>query len=409
MVKVNPFSAIHPRADLAEQIAVLPYDVVDSKEAAAFAEGNPYSYFRIDRSEIELPELASPYDPKVYEKAAANLQKFLAEGWFVEDGEPTYYLYELTMNGRSQTGIVATTSIQEYLDGKIKKHEFTRPEKEQDRMNHIRTCDADTSPIFLCYRQQQAIKKLVDQWKETHPVFCEFSHMYDVHHRVWQIKDEAVISALQEAFEHIPALYIADGHHRTESAVKVGLEKRAAHTATPESEQFLSILFPDEELAIYEYNRVINVSVPSDFLAQLAPSFTVEKSTYQKPQQKGQFNLYFGNHWYRLTAKEAIQSDDPVAGLDVSLLQEHVIAPIFGITDVRTDKRIDFVGGIRGAEELVKRVDSGEWQIAVELYPTQMADLLSVADANQIMPPKSTWFEPKLLSGLFVYDLKTKK
>ena len=232
--------------------------------------------------------------------------------------------------------------------------------------------------------------------------------MYDVHHRVWQIKDEAVISALQEAFEHIPALYIADGHHRTESAVKVGLEKRAAHTATPESEQFLSILFPDEELAIYEYNRVINVSVPSDFLAQLAPSFTVEKSTYQKPQQKGQFNLYFDNQWYRLTAKEAIQSDDPVAGLDVSLLQEHVIAPIFGITDVRTDKRIDFVGGIRGAEELVKRVDSGEWQIAVELYPTQMADLLSVADANQIMPPKSTWFEPKLLSGLFVYDLKTK-
>ncbi len=409
MVKVNPFAAIHPRADLAEQIAVLPYDVVDSKEAAAFAEGNPYSYFRIDRSEIELPELASPYDPKVYEKAAANLQKFLAEGWFVEDGEPTYYLYELTMNGRSQTGIVATTSIQEYLDGKIKKHEFTRPEKEQDRMNHIRTCDADTSPIFLCYRQQQAIKKLVDQWKETYPVFCEFSHMYDVHHRVWQIKDEAVISALQEAFEHVPALYIADGHHRTESAVKVGLEKRAEQAATPESEQFLSILFPDEELAIYEYNRVINVSVPSDFLAQLAPSFTVEKSTYQKPQQKGQFNLYFDNHWYRLTAKEAIQSDDPVAGLDVSLLQEHVIAPIFGITDVRTDKRIDFVGGIRGAGELVKRVDSGEWQIAVELYPTQMADLLNVADANQIMPPKSTWFEPKLLSGLFVYDLKTKK
>jgi len=306
MVKVNPFAAIHPRADLAEQIAVLPYDVVDSKEAAAFAEGNPYSYFRIDRSEIELPELASPYDPKVYEKAAANLQKFLAEGWFVEDGEPTYYLYELTMNGRSQTGIVATTSIQEYLDGKIKKHEFTRPEKEQDRMNHIRTCDADTSPIFLCYRQQQAIKKLVDQWKETHPVFCEFSHMYDVHHRVWQIKDKAVISALQEAFEHVPALYIADGHHRTESAVKVGLEKRAEHTATPESEQFLSILFPDEELAIYEYNRVINVSVPSDFLAQLAPSFTVEKSTYQKPQQKGQFNLYFDNHWYRLTAKKNI-------------------------------------------------------------------------------------------------------
>jgi len=409
MVKVNPFAAIHPRADLAEQIAVLPYDVVDSKEAAAFAEGNPYSYFRIDRSEIELPELASPYDPKVYEKAAANLQKFLAEGWFVEDGEPTYYLYELTMNGRSQTGIVATTSIQEYLDGKIKKHEFTRPEKEQDRMNHIRACDADTSPIFLCYRQQQAIKKLVDQWKETYPVFCEFSHMYDVHHRVWQIKDEAVISALQEAFEHVPALYIADGHHRTESAVKVGLEKRAEQAATPESEQFLSILFPDEELAIYEYNRVINVSVPSDFLAQLAPSFTVEKSTYQKPQQKGQFNLYFDNHWYRLTAKEAIQSDDPVAGLDVSLLQEHVIAPIFGITDVRTDKRIDFVGGIRGAGELVKRVDSGEWQIAVELYPTQMADLLNVADANQIMPPKSTWFEPKLLSGLFVYDLKTKK
>lgn len=407
MVSVHPFRVIHPKPDFAAKMAVLPYDVVDTQEAAAFAKDNPYSYFRIDRAEIDLPNLDSVYDPKVYAKAAENLKQFLQAGWLVEDKEATYYLYELTMNGRSQTGIVATTAIQEYLDGKIKKHEFTRPEKEQDRMNHIRACDADTSPIFLSYRQQDSIKQLIEHWKHTHATLYDFTHVYDVRHRVWQIDDPTVIQTLQSAFEKVPALYIADGHHRTESAVKIGLEKRANGTATPESEQFLAILFPDEELAIYEYNRVINVPIPENFMEQLAPAFTVEKIEYQKPQQKGQINCYHENQWYRLTVKESIQSDDPVAGLDVSLLQEYVIAPIFGITDVRTDKRIDFVGGIRGAEELVKRVDSGAWQLAFELYPTQMADLLNVADANQIMPPKSTWFEPKLLSGLFVYDLKT--
>lgn len=407
MVTVHPFRAIRPTADLAQQVAVLPYDVIDSDEAAAYAKGNPFSYFHIDRAEIDCPDIASPYDERVYQTAKANLTAFLAEGWLVEDEAPAYYLYTLTMNGRRQTGIVATTSIQEYLDGQIKKHEFTRPEKEVDRMNHIRACDADTSPIFLSYRQTPTLKQLVADWQAEVEPMIDFVSFYEVRHQVWPIAEATFIAQIQQAFTEVPALYIADGHHRTESAVKIGLEKRAQGTATPESERFLAILFPEDELAIWEYNRVVKGTVPSDFLEQLTPYFSVEEVPYQKPRQKGEINLYHEHKWYRLVAKKAIQTSDPVAGLDVSLLQNYVIQPMFGIADVRTDKRIDFIGGIRGADELVKRVDSGEWQVAFELYPTQMTDLLAVADANQIMPPKSTWFEPKLLSGLFLYALKT--
>ncbi|NQE02602.1 DUF1015 domain-containing protein [Enterococcus gallinarum] len=405
MVQVFPFKAIRPQTDLAEKIAELPYDVVNTQEAAAYAAGNPYSYFHIDRSEIDLPNIA-PYDPQVYAKAAENLAAFREKNWLIQDNAPSYYLYELTMAGRSQTGLVVCTSIEDYVAGKIKKHEFTRPEKEVDRINHIQACDANTSPIFLSYRQPESLKKTIQDWQSHHQPIYDFTSYHEVHHRVWLIDDSAAIAALSQEFSAIDALYIADGHHRTESAVKVGLQKRKEKDNSEESERFLAILFPENELAIWEYNRVVNVPIPDHFFDHLAEKFHIEKPTSSKPSQKGTFYLYLGHEWFSLTIKEA--GNDAVESLDVSLLQKNILAPLLGIEDVRTDKRIDFVGGIRGPEELERMVDSGEWTMAFLMYPTQMKDLLAVADANEIMPPKSTWFEPKLLSGLFLHDLETK-
>lgn len=406
MVQVRPFRAIRPKEELAKEVAVLPYDVVDSKEAKEYAKGNPYSYFHIDRAEIDLENLESPYEARVYQKAAENLAKFLENGWLKQEDEAAYYLYRLTMNGRKQTGIVATTSIQEYLDGKIKKHEYTRPEKEVDRMNHIRACNADTSPIFLSYRQTKPLETIMKEWPQSHVPLYRFTSFYDVTHEVWAIDDVEVIAQIEAAFQEVPALYIADGHHRTESAVKIGLEKREQKTATPESEAFLSILFPETELAIYEYNRIVNVPIEkTQLFEQLAKVFEINEIGYQKPRKKGEINLFLDDTWYQLVVKEDLRSTDPAASLDVAYLQEQVLTPLFGIEDVRTDKRIDFVGGIRGEKELEKKVFSPDWVLAFEMYPTQMSDLLGVADAGEIMPPKSTWFEPKLLSGLFIYSL----
>ena len=406
MVQVRPFRAIRPKEELAKEVAVLPYDVVDSKEAKEYAKDNPYSYFHIDRAEIDLEDLESPYEARVYQKAAENLAKFLENGWLKQEAKAAYYLYRLTMNGRKQTGIVATTSIQEYLDGKIKKHEYTRPEKEVDRMNHIRACNADTSPIFLSYRQTKPLETIMKEWPQTHVPLYRFTSFYDVTHEVWAIDDASVIAQIEAAFTEVPALYIADGHHRTESAVKIGLEKREQQLATPESEAFLSILFPETELAIYEYNRIVNVPVEkAQLLEQLTEVFEINEIGYQKPSKKGEINLFLDDTWYQLVVKEELRSTDPAASLDVAYLQEQVLTPLFGIEDVRTDKRIDFVGGIRGEKELEKKVSSPDWVLAFEMYPTQMSDLLGVADASEIMPPKSTWFEPKLLSGLFIYSL----
>jgi uncharacterized protein (DUF1015 family) len=405
MVQVFPFKAIRPQSDLAEKIAELPYDVVNTQEAAAYAAENPYSYFHIDRSEIDLPGI-SPYDPQVYAKAAENLAAFREKSWLIQDNTPAYYLYELTMAGRSQTGLVVCTSIEDYVAGKIKKHEFTRPEKEIDRINHIQACDANTSPIFLSYRQPESLRQTIQDWQKHHQPIYDFTSYHEVDHRVWLIDDSAVIETLSQAFLKIDALYIADGHHRTESAVKVGLQKRAEKTNSEESDRFLAILFPENELAIWEYNRIVNVPIPENFLAHLGEKFIIEKPTSKKPAQKGTLYLYLAQEWFSLTIKEA--GTDAVGSLDVSLLQQNILAPLLGIEDVRTDKRIDFVGGIRGPEELERLVDSGEWTMAFLMYPTQMQDLLAVADANEIMPPKSTWFEPKLLSGLFLHDLETK-
>lgn len=408
MVEVHPFKAIRPAEELADKVAALPYDVVNSAEAKDLAEGNPYSFFHIDKAEIDLPTDLSPYDPQVYQKAADNLAAFLKEGWLKKEVDNFYYLYELIMDGRSQTGLVACTSIDDYVAGKIKKHEFTRPEKEVDRINHIKACDANTSPIFLSYRSDETIQELLKSWKADHTPVYDFTSYHDVTHKVWVIDEAAVIEQLEQAFNKVNALYIADGHHRTESAVKVGLEKRENGEESPESSNFLSIIFPDDELAIWEYNRVLKVAPLAGFFEQLAENFTVEKSGVKKPAAVGQVQMYLDNDWYTLTVKPEKVTNDPVERLDVSLLQNYVFDQIFDIKDVRTDKRIDFIGGIRGTEELEKLVDSGDWQLAFSMYPTAMSDLLSVADAGKIMPPKSTWFEPKLLSGLFMHDLETK-
>lgn len=408
MVQVRPFRAIRPKSNLASQIAELPYDVIDTNEARNLAKDNPYSYFHIDRSEIAFDDQMNPYAKEVYQKANEVLQQFLAEDWFVKEDKPCFYLYELTMAGRTQTGIAANTAIEDYVNDLIKKHEFTRPAKEEDRMNHIRYCDANTSPIFLSYREPEAMQQIVQAWKVQHAPIYDFEKYHQVRHRLWVIDDLAVIEQITAIFEQVNALYIADGHHRAASAVKVGLEKRENQTASAESEYFLSIIFPENELHILEYNRVINIVPPADFFQRLAEYFTVTPTTQIKAQQKGEFKLYYNQQWYTLTFNEALRPDDAVNGLDVAVLQKYVIEGIFGITDVRVDSRIDFVGGIRGSEELVRLVDGQKWQVAIAMYPTSMHDLLAVADAKQIMPPKSTWFEPKLLSGLLIHDLETR-
>ena len=408
MVDVQPFRAIRPNEQLASQVACLPYDVIDTNEARVESQDNPYSYYHIDRSEIAFDDDFNPYDPKVYELANQTLQQFLQKGWLKKEDKPCFYLYELTMDGRKQTGIAASTSIDDYVNDQIKKHEFTRPAKEQDRINHIKACDANTSPIFLSYRQPQAMQHLVEEWKANHAPVYDFTKYHGVTHRLWVVDDEATVAQMVALFAQVPALYIADGHHRAASAVKVGLEKRAQDQASAESGYFLSIIFPEQELKILEYNRVINVTPPTDFLERLAKIFTIQPTSETKSQQKGEFKLYFQNQWYTLTLDESLRPTDAVEGLDVAVLQKYVIEDIFGIMDVRTDARIDFVGGIRGSEELARLVDSGAFQVAFALYPTSMQDLLAVADDNQIMPPKSTWFEPKLLSGLLLHDLETR-
>lgn len=408
MVDVQPFRAIRPNEQLASQVACLPYDVIDTNEARVESQDNPYSYYHIDRSEIAFDDDFNPYDPKVYELANQTLQQFLQKGWLKKEDKPCFYLYELTMDGRKQTGIAASTSIDDYVNDQIKKHEFTRPAKEQDRINHIKACDANTSPIFLSYRQPQAMQHLVEEWKANHAPVYDFTKYHGVTHRLWVVDDEATVAQMVALFAQVPALYIADGHHRAASAVKVGLEKRAQDQASTESDYFLSIIFPEQELKILEYNRVINVTPPADFLERLAKIFTIQPTSETKSQQKGEFKLYFQNQWYTLTLDESLRPTDAVEGLDVAVLQKYVIEDIFGIMDVRTDARIDFVGGIRGSEELARLVDSGAFQVAFALYPTSMQDLLAVADDNQIMPPKSTWFEPKLLSGLLLHDLETR-
>lgn len=411
MAVVKPFICIRPAKEHAAEVAALPYDVYNRKEACAAVKGNPLSFLNIDRAETQFSDDVDTYADCVYEKARELLDSQIADGIYVTDAGDHYYLYELTMDGRSQTGIVACCSIDDYVNGVIKKHENTREEKELDRIRHVDTVNAQTGPIFLAYRQNIALKETVAEEK-TKPALYDFVSDDGIRHRVWRIDGADRTDAIEAAFAAIPSTYIADGHHRAASAVKVGLKRRTKHpgyTGEEPFNYFLSVLFPDEELMILPYNRVVrdlNGMSTEQFFEKLKEKFELEeigKEPYA-PVQKGTFGMYLDGTWYALKILPQYRSADPVKGLDVSILQDHLLAPVLGIGDPRTDKRIDFIGGIRGLKELERRVGE-DMEVAFSMYPTSIEELLSVADAGLLMPPKSTWFEPKLRSGLFIHRL----
>lgn len=411
MAEIRAFRGIRPAAGKEANIAALPYDVYNREEARKAVEGKPLTFLRIDRAETQLSEETDIYAPEVYQKAKELLWGMVENGDFVQDDKPCYYLYELTMNGRSQTGIVACASIDDYLNGMIKKHENTRREKEEDRVRHVDICDAQTGPIFLAYRNQESLKKIVADVKTGAALF-DFTSEDGIRHRGWKIADTEKISAIYEAFHQMNALYIADGHHRAASAVRVGVKRREEHpgyTGEEEFNYFLSVIFPDDELMIMDYNRVVrelNGLTPEEFLSGIKKVFDVEKlDKAEHPKRKGQVTLFLEDKWYLLTLKPEYENCDPVEGLDVSILQKQILEPVLGIQDPKTDKRIDFVGGIRGLSELERRVHT-DMKVAFAMYPTSIGELFAVADAGLLMPPKSTWFEPKLRSGLFIHALK---
>lgn len=422
MAVVKPFCCIRPDIQAAPKVAALPYDVYNRKEACQAVEGNPLSFLNIDRAETQFPDSVSTYDDCVYDKAAELLQKRIQDGTFLRDQEECYYLYRLTMNGRSQTGIVACSSIDDYLQGVIKKHENTREEKELDRIRHVDVTNAQTGPIFLAYRTDPRLEEIVKAVLKTVPLY-DFVSEDGIGHQVWRIGETEIISQIEEAFADIPSTYIADGHHRAASAVKVGLKRRqqaAAKTAEsgmqsaedPKNaphEFFLSVLFPADQLFILPYNRVLkdlNGLTKEAFFQQIRKNFEVVcvGTTPYQPKEKAVFGMYLDRTWYELRTKKHCLSEDPVKGLDVSILQDMLLAPVLGIGDPRTDSRIDFIGGIRGLKELERRVEE-DMTVAFSMYPTSIEELFQVADAELLMPPKSTWFEPKLRSGLFLHEL----
>ncbi len=414
MATIRPFMGIRPQAEYAEAVAALPYDVMNSEEAREMVKGKPYSFLHIDKAEVDLPQDTDIYSDAVYAKAKENLEDMIAQGVFMQDLLPNLYIYRLTMNGKSQTGLVACTSIDEYLNGTIKKHELTRADQEADRIRHVDTLNANTGPIFLAYKNNETARVIIEGWKASNQPVYDFVSEDGIGHTVWVVDSDTEIGILVDSFRQVENLYIADGHHRNASAVKVGLKRRELkelYTGEEEYNYYLSVLFPADELKIMDYNRVVkdlNGHTSEEFLALLTTKFEVAPYLGEgqlKPVQPHQFGLYLEGKWFSLTTKREVLSDDPVLGLDVSILQKEVLEPILAIGDPRTDKRIDFVGGIRGLAELEKRVDSGEMKLAFSLYPTSMDELMSVADAERIMPPKSTWFEPKLRSGLFLHDL----
>ncbi len=412
MAIFKPFNAIRPVPEKAQAVAALPYDVMNSDEAREMVVGKPYSFLHVDKAEIDLDRSIDLYDKKVYLKAKENLDKLVTDGICKQDSTPCIYIYRQIMNGRSQTGLVGCTAIDDYINNVIKKHELTRADKEADRINHVDYCDANTGPIFLTYREDDFINTTVENWKKNHePVYDFVSE--GVSNTVWVIDCQETLKAITEKFAGIDYLYIADGHHRAASAVKVGnmrREQNPDYTGEEEFNFFLAVLFPSDELEIMDYNRVmkdLNGYSSAEFMEKIEEVFDVEAvgSTAYKPEAKHSFGMLLDGTWYKLTAKDGtFDPNDPVDQLDVSILQKNVIAPIFGIEDPRTDKRIDFIGGIRGLGELERRVNT-DMRIAFSMYPTTLDDLMDIADAGEIMPPKSTWFEPKLLSGLFIHKL----
>lgn len=411
---IRPFKGYRPKQDLCSKVAALPYDVMTSEEARKMVKDNPYSFLHIDKAEIDLPPEIDHYSDVVYQKAKDNLWNMIEKGIYIQDKKPVLYIYQLTMKCKSQTGLVACTSIDEYIENKIKKHELTRADKEEDRIRHVDTCNANTGPIFLTYKNKTSIDGIINKVIENEPIY-DFRADDGIKHTVWLIDNNEVINNLINEFKCVPSLYIADGHHRNASAVKVGLKRRQNnpnYTGNEEFNYYLSVIFPDNQLYIMDYNRVVkdlNGLSNEEFIAEISKKFYV--SEYKgneccKPCEKHTFGMYLDKKWYLLKAKDAIVNEnDTVACLDVSILQNELLAPILGIGDPRTDKRIDFVGGIRGLKELENRVDSGEMKVAFSMYPTTMEQLMNIADDNKIMPPKSTWFEPKLRSGIFIHEL----
>lgn len=406
MITITPFRALRPEAQLARQVASRPYDVLSSKEAKIEAQGNPSSFLHITKSEIDLPENTDIHTQAVYDKAKDNLDAFISRKVLFRESKPCYYIYRLVMNGKSQTGLVCGSSVADYENDLIKKHEFTRPEKEQDRINHIKTTGAQTGNVFLAYKNVDEIDALIGKWTTDKNPQYDFVADDQVRHSIWIVNDDATIKQITELFhQQVPCSYIADGHHRAASAAKV--KAALGSQATENADYFLTTLFPSNQLHIMDYNRVVkdlNGLNPDEFLGKLQEKFSLEKADAAvRPANPHEFGLYLQKQWYKLVAHPGSFSTDPIGILDVSILQDNLLDPILGIKDQRTDKRIDFVGGIRGLEELEKRVNGGDMALAISLYPVSIQQLFDVADSGNVMPPKSTWFEPKLRDGLLTH------
>lgn len=413
-MKIKPFKGIRPPKEYAEQVQSRPYDVLNSAEARAEAEGNEKSLYHIIKPEIDFPEGTDEHDPKVYEKAAQNFQMFQDKGWLVQDGKERYYIYAQTMGDKTQYGLVVCAYVDDYMTGKIKKHELTRRDKEEDRMKHVRVNNANIEPVFFAYPDNKDVDAIVAKYTKGAPEYDYTAELDGFRHTFWIIDDDADIQRITELFAAMPAMYIADGHHRSAAAALVGAEKAKQnpnHRGDEEYNFFMAVCFPANQLTIIDYNRVVkdlNGLSDEEFLKKLSDDFIVEKkgSEIFKPSRLHEFSLYLGGNWYSLVAKPGTYNDnDPIGVLDVTISSNLILDKILGIKDLRSDKRIDFVGGIRGLGELKKRVDSGEMKVALALYPVSMKQLIDIADTGNIMPPKTTWFEPKLRSGLVIHKL----
>jgi uncharacterized protein (DUF1015 family) len=413
MAKITPFKGLRPKKSIAPQLATLPYDVVSVEEARQYKK-DPYHFYHVTRSEIDLQEGVDVHSIQVYERAKENLDQMVSERILVQDSEPSYYIYELVMDGRSQTGLICGSSCDDYYNGIVKKHEFTRPEKELDRINHIKTTRAQTGIVFLAYNDHGGVQKIIEDWKRSHDPAYDFIAEDGIRHIFWVVDDYARVASITRLFEEeVPATYIADGHHRAASAGRVCKEMRDAGMSITGDESFnyfVTCIFPASQLQIMDYNRVVkdlNSLTPEQFLTALTEDFDVEpKGTEQyKPQRPHEFGMYLNKKWYKLTVKEGSFSNDPIGILDVTILQENILSKLLEIHDPRTDKRVDFVGGIRGLGELEKRVNNGDMAAAFACYPVSIQQLFDIADSGNVMPPKSTWFEPKLRDGLVVYTI----
>lgn len=414
MAIVKPFKGLRPPKNLVEKVESRPYDVLDSEEARQEAGNNEMSLYHIIKPEINFPKGTSEYDPRVYESAAQQFALFQKNGWLIQDNKENYYLYAQTMNGKTQYGLVVCAAVKDYLNGVIKKHELTRKDKEEDRMKHVRICNANMEPVFFAYPDNPTLASIINRYAAGKPEYDFIAPVDGFRHQFWVITDDADIKTITEAFSKIPSLYIADGHHRSAAAALVGAEKAKNDPATTGKEEynyFMAVCFPASQLTILDYNRVVkdlNGMTPEQFLTALGKNFVVTDTGTEiyKPQQLHEFSMYLCGHWYKLNAKDGTYNNqDPIGVLDVDISSRLILNELLGIKDLRTDKRIDFVGGLRGLNELKRRVDSGEMKMALALYPVTMQQIMDIADSGKIMPPKATWFEPKLRSGLVIHKL----